>query len=41
MILKICEVCGKMEEIIEEKHDIYGVCDKCMNDFHVDISESI
>lgn len=39
MVLKICEVCGKMEEITEEKHDVYGVCEECINDRHVEISE--
>ena len=32
MVLKICEACGRMEEISDEKHDIYGVCEHCITD---------
>lgn len=35
---KICEVCGRKEEHQEEeKYDIYGVCDNCMNDRYVNV----
>lgn len=36
---KICEVCGKKEELTEEVHDIYGVCEDCINEHHVDFPE--
>lgn len=39
MVLKICEVCGRMEEIVEEKHDIYGVCEVCINELQVEMAE--
>jgi hypothetical protein len=32
MVLKICEVCGKMEEHTEEKFDVYGICEDCIID---------
>ncbi|WP_272899162.1 hypothetical protein [Caldalkalibacillus salinus] len=33
---KICEVCGKSEEYHEEEHDIYGVCEDCIHDRHIE-----
>jgi hypothetical protein len=30
MVLKNCEACGKLEETVEEKHDIYGVCEEVL-----------
>jgi hypothetical protein len=34
---KICEVCGKREDHVEEeKYDLYGVCFDCMNDRDLD-----
>lgn len=38
---KICEVCGSIEEHLDdEKFDIYGVCDDCMEDRYVDYAET-
>lgn len=38
---KICEVCGKSEDHTEETitNDIYGVCEECISDRHVDFPE--
>jgi NMD protein affecting ribosome stability and mRNA decay len=33
---KICEVCGNREDLAEEIHDIYGVCEECIKDRHVE-----
>jgi hypothetical protein len=38
-MLKICEVCGTREEFDKESHDIYGVCEECINDRHFEESE--
>ncbi|WP_269431541.1 hypothetical protein [Bacillus sp. SA1-12] len=32
MVFKICEVCGKIEEHDEVKHDVYGICEECIKD---------